>query len=139
MKFTESDRLIFTAWLRVAAVALLSLMLTSCMSTPDIAAKARVFGIAVDTKVDSDVARYYLEQHLQGIHSNPVLRDAIERLHTVHGQGIPTREELRIISHDFSVDFASLFLVHQLLKDECNRQINADFQRLLSSSCWCPL
>ena len=133
MKFTESDRLIFTAWLRVAAVALLSLMLTSCTSTPDIAAKARVFGIAVDTKVDSDVARYYLEQHLQGTHSNPVLTDAIERLHTVLGQGIPTREELRKISHDFSVDFASLFLVHQLLKDECNRQINADFQRLLSS------
>ncbi|HPH14215.1 MAG TPA: hypothetical protein PLC34_10495 [Burkholderiaceae bacterium] len=133
MKFAESDRLIFTAWLRVAAVALLSLMLTSCTSTPDIAAKARVFGIAVDTKVDSDVARYYLEQHLQGTHSNPVLTDAIERLHTVHGQGIPTREELRKISHDFSVDFASLFLVHQLLKDECNRQINADFQRLLSS------
>ena len=132
MKFAESDRRIFTAWLRVAGFTLLSLMLSSCMSTPSIPAKARVFGIAVDTTVDSEVARYYLEQHLQGIHSNPLLSNAIEKLHTVHGQAIPTREELRTISQDFSVDFASLFLVDQILKDGCNRQINEDFKRLLS-------
>lgn len=133
MEFAKSDRPIFTAWLRVAGFTLLSLMLCSCMSTPGIAVKAKVFGISVDTTVDSEIARYYLEQHLQGSQSNPLLTEAIEKLHTVHGQAIPTREELRTISQDFSVDLASLFLVDRLLKDGCNRQINADFQRLLSS------
>lgn len=132
MNFARTDRLIFAATLRVMVAALLSLMLSSCTSTPSIAAKARVFGIAVDTTVDSDVARYYLEQHLQGVLSNQALSAEIEALSALHGNAIPTREELGKISQRFSVDFASLFLTSQLLKDGCNRQINEDFQRILS-------
>lgn len=134
MKFTQPDQPFSITALRLSVVALFSLLLSSCMSTPGIPAKARVFGIQVDTTVDSDVARYYLEQHLQVIHSNQVLKDDIEKLHVVHGSAIPTREELSKISQNFSVDFASIFLVRQLLKDRCNQQINVDFLQILSET-----
>ncbi len=63
---------------RVAIACLLScLFLGACSSIAKIPAKGEFFGEDIETTVDSDMARYYLESYLQGKNEN---RDMDERM-----------------------------------------------------------
>ncbi|MGR5147325.1 hypothetical protein ACQKP8_12365 [Photobacterium alginatilyticum] len=86
-----------------------------------------LFGEHVFTTVDSEVARYYLDSYLQGERSNRELDKRISGLYGQYRNTIPSREELKGISQEYSVDFASLFLADLLLKNECNNKLNKAF------------
>ncbi len=73
------------------------------------------------------MARYYLESYLQGKNEDRDLNHRIDALYGAYGASTPSREDLRVISQAFSVDFASLFLARRLLADECNKALNQSF------------
>jgi hypothetical protein len=105
------------------------LLLAACSSVPRIPATGTFAGEVIQTTVDSEVARYYLEDYLQGKRGAPALHDRIDALTLQYHRSLPSREELAGISRAFSVDFASLFFANRLLNDECNRQLNQSFSR----------
>lgn len=115
-------------WLRIV---LLLLVLGGCGSIPRIPASAEVFGKRIDTTVDSEAARYFLENYLAGKNDNSALDWKFRDLDRRHGKVIPTRETLRAISDEFSVDVAALFLADRLLGDACNRALNLAFADFL--------
>jgi len=116
-----------------AACIVACLLLASCGFVPKYHASGDLFGQRVETTVDSDPARYYLENYLQGKHENRDLSDKIAALHNRFDQATPSRNDLNEIAHAFSVDFASLFLAHRLLADECNIVLNQSFVHYMSS------
>ena len=116
-----------------AACIVACLFLASCGFVPKYHASGDLFGQRVETTVDSDPARYYLENYLQGKHENRDLSDKIAALHNRFDQVTPSRNDLNEIAHAFSVDFASLFLAHRLLADECNIVLNQSFVHYMSS------
>ena len=85
----------------------------------------------MDTTVDSEIARYYLESYSQGKNENRDMDDKISALYSSHGKFVPSREQLKAISQAFSVDFAALFLADRLLNDRCNKDLNQRFERYL--------
>ncbi|MBF0234354.1 MAG: hypothetical protein HQK65_15140 [Desulfamplus sp.] len=112
---------------------LILFFLTSCSSYPKIHAKGNFNGEMIETTVDSEIARYYLENYLQGKKDNKNWDEKIDVLNQKYGQTIPSREDLVNISTEFSVDFASLFLATQLLKDEKNSILNQSFIHYLDN------
>jgi hypothetical protein len=109
------------------------LFLGACSSIPRIPAKGAFFGQRVDTTVDSEIARYYLESYLQGKNENGDMDEQISALYRSHGNFVPSREELKAISQAFSVDFAALFLADRLLNNRCNKDLNQRFERYLKN------
>lgn len=108
------------------------LVLVSCGSISDTPVKAKFLGELVESTVDSETARYYLENYLQGKRENRELDARISELYARHANALPSRESLKQISQQFSVDFASLFLVDRLLFHECNRKLNLSFSHFLN-------
>ena len=102
-----------------------------CSSLPRYPVEGELLGKAVRTTVDSEIARYYLENYLQGIRSDPIFDEKIDRLYQKQGNTQPTREELKEIAHTFSVDFATLFLADRLWAIEENRKLQKTFSRFL--------
>jgi hypothetical protein len=114
----------------VGGLAMAFLMLASCGSGPKIAAKGTLSGEVIETTVDSEAARYYLESYLQGKKGDPGLDRKIDALTHRYEQSLPSREELKVISSEFSsTDFAALFFAERLLSRECNRSVNRSFSR----------
>lgn len=109
------------------------LFLGACSSIPEIPAKGEYFGQRVETSVDSEVARYYLERYSQGKYENHDLDEKISALYRTHRKSLPSRAELRGISQAFSVDFAALFLADRLLNNECNKDLNQHFERYVKN------
>lgn len=120
--------------LPIASLFLLALFfLGACSSTPKTLVDSPLFGEHVITTVDSEIARYYLENYLQGKISNREADERISGLYKQYRNAIPSRVELKEISQEYSVDFASLFLADLLLKDECNSNLNKSFMFHLES------
>ena len=85
-----------------------ALLAASCASVSGVPAKGTLSGEAIETTVDSDVARYFLESYIQGKNENPRLHGQIDALTHRYERSLPSREELRVISSEASsVDFAS--------------------------------
>lgn len=110
------------------------LFLGACSSIPEIPAKGEYFGKRVETSVDSEVARYYLERYSQGKYGNRDLDEKISALYRKHEKSLPSREELEEISRRFSVDFAALFLADRLLNNECNKDLNQHFDHYVKKA-----
>lgn len=108
--------------------------LGACHSISRIPAKGEFLGSPVDTTVDSEVARYYLERHTPGTRENQEWDNKIAALYNQYGNSIPSREELRKISQTYSVDFASLFFADRLLNDPCNQEMNRLFLNYLNTA-----
>lgn len=108
------------------------LCIASCSAIPQFPAAGVFLGERVETTVDSEVARYYLETYLQGKNEDPGMHASIDAAHRRYDQPIPSREELATLSRELSVDFAALFLANRLLADECNRNLNRSFARHLA-------
>ena len=109
------------------------LFLGACSSIPEIPAKGEYFGQRVETSVDSEIARYYLERYSQGKYENRDLDEKISALYRSHRKSLPSREELKKISQAFSVDFAALFLADRLLNNDCNKDLNQHFERYVKN------
>src|SRR5262245_1941906 len=87
------------------------LLLSSCAA--GLPVRGMVAGQTIETRVDSEVARYYLGSYLAGERSDAVLDARIDSVYQ-NADGLPDRNELKHLSDDFSVDFAALYFADQI-------------------------
>jgi len=107
--------------------------LLSCTSSiPRLTARGELAGQKIDTVVDSQIAKYYLENYLNNSRSNSAFDNKIDALSQGKNDAIPSREDLQSLSHETSVDFAALYLAKSILEIEANRGIHLEFQNELS-------
>lgn len=109
----------------------LVLVSQSCATIPRYQAQSEFLDDTVSTTVDSEIARYYLENYLQGKRTHPSFDEKIDWLYQKQGPAQPSREELKEISRTFSVDFATLFLADRLWAIEENRTLHKTFNQFL--------
>jgi hypothetical protein len=101
-------------------------LLSSCAGLP---VRGMVGGQTIDTRVDSEVARYYLGRYLAGEHSDTALDERIDRVYQSANGQLPDRGELKRLSDDFSVDFAALYFADQIARLPVNRRFRTVFEQ----------
>jgi hypothetical protein len=124
IKYTLKGLLTMILQFTVLLSALLSL--TACAG---LAVRGSVGGQTIDTRVDSEVARYYLGNYLAGKRSDAVLDERIDRVYQTADSRLPDRNDLKHLSEDFSVDFAALFLADQIARTPVNRRFRDVFNQ----------
>ena len=101
------------------------LLLLACTGLP---VRGTVGGQTIDTRVDSEVARYYLASYLAGKHGDALLDQRIDRIYQSNGN-LPDRSELKRLSDEFSSDFAALYLADQIAREPVNRRFRSAFDQ----------
>jgi hypothetical protein len=99
-----------------------------------ICVRATLAGQSVDTTVDAQVAKYYIERYLQGVRERPDLDRKIDEFHARAGDGVPTHEFLREFSREFSPDTATAFVADRLLREETSRPFRQLYERELANA-----
>src|SRR5262245_65153216 len=99
---------------------------------PRIPARGKRAGQLINTTVNSEVAKYYLEQYLQDRRNNPDLDLNINQAHMGDSGAIPSRDYLKYLSQRFSPDFAALYLAKKILEDSANMSIYRTFEEELA-------
>ncbi len=102
------------------------LMLPACAGLP---ARGQIGGQTIATRVDSEVARYFLADYLSGRHVNVQLDARIDRIYPGARDHLPDRDELKRISDDFSVDFAALYMADRILRSSENREFRMAYDQ----------
>jgi hypothetical protein len=100
------------------------LLLPACAGLP---VRGSVGMQTIDTRVDSDVARYYLGNYLAGQRSDAALDQRIDRVYESANGSLPDRNDLKHLSDDFSVDFAALYFADQVAHIPINRRFRRAF------------
>jgi len=104
-------------------------LLAGCgASIPEIPVNGEFMGQTIVTTVDSEIAKYFLENYLYNQRVNPVFDGKIDQIYQRY-QSPLRREDLKILSESCSVDFATLFFAKSLQKEEPNRTIQMFFER----------
>ncbi len=109
------------------------IILVACSSLPKFPVEGEFLRGKISTTVDSKIAQYYLESYLQGKNNDPVLDKRTDKLYARQKEVIPPREELKIISKEYSPDFAALFLADRLWTIEDSKRIQNYFNHLLKN------
>jgi hypothetical protein len=114
-------------------IALLSIILslTGCAGLP---ARGHVGGQTIETRVDSEAARYYLAQYLAGERGDAVLDERIDGVYRSTHNELPDRAELKRLSDEFSIDFAALYLADRIARIPINRRFRDAFDQALEST-----
>jgi hypothetical protein len=114
-------------------VTLLSGLLswTACTGLP---VHGSVGGQTIETRVDSEAARYYLTNYLADKRGDALLDERIDRVYQSAHDGLPDRNELKRLSDDFSVDFAALYLADRIARVPGNRRFRNAFEQALDST-----
>ncbi len=102
------------------------LFLAACSGLP---VRGSVGGQTIETRVDSEVARYYLASYLAGKRSNPVLDKRIDRLYQSANHDLPDRSELKRLSDDFSLDFAALHFADRIARTPSSHRFRDAFNQ----------
>lgn len=102
------------------------LLLTACAGLP---VRGTVDGQTIETRVDSEVARYYLANYLAGKHTDAALDERIDRVYQSANGSLPDRSELKRLSDDFSVDFAALYFADQIARVPVNARFRTAFDQ----------
>jgi hypothetical protein len=112
--------------IRVSLIAslLALLLLSACAGLP---VRGSVGMQTLETRVDSEAARYYLEHYLPGNRIDTELDERIDRVYQSANGGLPDRGELKRLSDEFSVDFAALYLADQITHTPVNRRFRIAF------------
>jgi hypothetical protein len=103
------------------------LLLSSCAA--GLPVRGMVAGQTIETRVDSEVARYYLGSYLAGERSDAVLDARIDSVYQNADGSLPDRNELKHLSDDFSVDFAALYFADQIDRVPVNRRFRSAFEK----------
>jgi hypothetical protein len=98
----------------------------SCASYPKIPVAADLAGKPMITTVDSNLAKYCLENSLHG-GKNRRLDYQIARIDERYRAAPLDRQTLKAISQNTSPDFAALFLVEQLLSNPRNLKFQTNY------------
>jgi hypothetical protein len=110
----------------IPLLSALLLLLSSCAGLP---VRGVVGGQAIDTRVDSEVARYYLGSYLAGKHTDAALDERIDHVYQSANAHLPDRSDLKHLSDDFSVDFAALYFADQIARLPVNRRFRTLFEQ----------
>jgi hypothetical protein len=102
------------------------LLLGACAGLP---VNGTVGGQVIETRVDSEVARYYVENYLAGKRSDALLDERIDRVYQSADGDLPNRDDLKKLSDDFSVDFAAVYLADQIARVPVNRRFRTAFDQ----------
>ena len=102
------------------------LMLAACAGLP---VRGSVEGQALETRVDSEAARYYLANYLADRRQDVLLDQRIDRVYQNANGSLPSRDDLKKLSDDFSVDFAALYLADQIGRVPINRRFRHAFDQ----------
>jgi hypothetical protein len=94
-------------------------------------AQGEVSGHPIDTTVDAEIARYYLEHFVSGRRTDPALDRRIEQALGRMPPGQPDRADLQALSDALSVDLATMYLIEALSQDPTNAAARALFEREL--------
>ncbi|HVO92670.1 MAG TPA: hypothetical protein VMT22_07510, partial [Terriglobales bacterium] len=81
-------------------------LLTACAGLP---VRGRVGEQMIDTRVDSEVARYYVANYLSGRTLDARLDERIGELYRRPSDPLPDRAELKRLGEEFSPDFAAAY------------------------------
>jgi hypothetical protein len=120
---TEPKHLRGGARLTILLAALL--LLSACAGLP---VRGRVGMQTIETRVDSEAARYYLASYLAGERTDAALDERIDRVYQ-SARSLPDRNELKRLSDEFSVDFAALYLADQITRIPVNRRFRSAFEQ----------
>jgi len=112
---------------RTLLCALLVGTLLGCAGLP---VSGSIGGQTITTRVDSEVARYYLADYLAGKHTNSFFDGLIDRVDRTANGHLPDRAELKDLSDSFSVDFAALYLADQIARVPINRRFRSAFDQV---------
>jgi hypothetical protein len=99
--------------------------LSACAGLP---VRGSVGSQTIETRVDSEVARYYLASYLAGRRANPIVDERIDRVYQNANGALPNRDDLKKLSDEFSVDFAALYLADQIDRVPVNRRLRNAFE-----------
>jgi hypothetical protein len=99
----------------------------SCTSYPKIPVAADLAGKPMITTVDSDLAKYYLENSSHAGGKNRRLDHQIARIDGSYRAAPLDRQTLKAISQNTSPDFAALFLIKQLLSNPRNLKFQTNY------------
>jgi hypothetical protein len=102
------------------------LWLAACAGLP---ARGSVGGQTIDSRVDSETARYYLENYLAGKRGDAALDERIDGIYRNFNGSMPDRGELKRLSDDFSLDFAALYFADRIARIPVNRRFRAAFDQ----------
>jgi hypothetical protein len=102
------------------------LVLSACSGLP---VRGMVGGQMIETRVDSEPARYYVEHYLAGNRTDAALDERIDRVYQRANSHLPDRSDLKHLSDDFSVDFAALYFADQIARIPVNRRFRSAFER----------
>jgi hypothetical protein len=111
---------------RLITLLLALLLLSACSGLP---VRGSVGMQSIETRVDSEAARYYLGNYLAGERSDAALDERIDRIYQSANGGLPDRNELKQLSDEFSVDFAALYLADQIARIPINRRFRRAFDQ----------
>lgn len=93
--------------------------------------RGHIAGQAIDARVDSEIARYYVENYLPGKRTEPIWDARIDRLYqNAHGR-LPNRGDLKTLSDEFSLDFAALYFADQIMRVPVNGRFQRAYKRAL--------
>jgi hypothetical protein len=109
---------------RLISLLFALLSLTACAGLP---VRGTIGGQTIETRVDSEVARYYLASYLAGERGNASLDEQIDRVYHGTDGSLPDRAELKRLSDEFSPDFAALYLADQITREPVNRRFRSAF------------
>ncbi len=120
------------------SIALVALAFSACSIPPRVPAVGTLAGQAVATTVDSELAKYYLENYVRGRRIDPE-RDAVIDSAVGEVRADPTdREAMRRLTRRSSTDLATLYFVARLYEIPANRRaqdaFHATLQRLMSQA-----
>ena len=82
----------------------------------------------LETRVDSEVARYYLASYLSGQRGDQQLDARIDRAYRDYSSALPNRDELKRLSEEFSIDFAALYFAERISNGPMSRRFRQDFE-----------
>src|SRR5262245_13735300 len=102
------------------------LLVSACAGLP---VRGSVGMQSLDTRVDSEAARYYLGSYLAGERSDAALDERIDRVYQSAHSSLPDRYELKHLSDTFSVDFAALYFADQIAQIPVNRRFRRAFDK----------
>lgn len=109
-----------------AAIFAALLLVPACAGVP---ARGLVGGQTIETRVDSEAARYFLTNYLAGQRSDTALDGRIDHVYRSGDNGLPDRNRLKQLSDNFSVDFAALYFADRLARVPRNREFFRAFNR----------
>jgi hypothetical protein len=111
---------------KVSLYALFAALMLGCAGLP---VTGTIGGQTIETRVDSEVARYFLTNYVAGRHTDPLLDKRIDRIYQNSNGSLPNQQDLKQLSDEFSVDFAALYLADRIARIPANQRFSAIFRQ----------